>query len=104
MPGSPYEIDFRRSYLFPVPPATVWSSIEDVEHFPAWWGWLGHFRMVGDELKQPVPPVPPGAAANQTPVTWHIRADREGTFVIEVQSSNGVSQKKTISVKTKTIF
>jgi uncharacterized protein YndB with AHSA1/START domain len=51
VPRSPYEIDFRRSYLFPVPPATVWSSIEDVEHFPAWWGWLGHFRMVGDGLK-----------------------------------------------------
>jgi uncharacterized protein YndB with AHSA1/START domain len=51
VPRSPYVIDFHRSYRFPVPPAVVWSSIEDVEHFPAWWGWLGHFRVVGDGLK-----------------------------------------------------
>jgi uncharacterized protein YndB with AHSA1/START domain len=45
-------IDFRRSYRFPVPPAAVWRSIEDVDHFPAWWGgWLGNFRVIGDGLK-----------------------------------------------------
>ncbi len=44
-------IDFHRSYRFPVPPAVVWSSIEDVEDFPAWWGWLGHFRVQGNGLK-----------------------------------------------------
>jgi uncharacterized protein YndB with AHSA1/START domain len=37
--------------MFPVPPAAVWSAIEDVEDFPAWWGWLGQFRVVGDGLK-----------------------------------------------------
>jgi uncharacterized protein YndB with AHSA1/START domain len=45
-------IDFRRSYRFPVAPATVWSSLEDVERFPTWWGWLGHFRVVGEGLQQ----------------------------------------------------
>jgi uncharacterized protein YndB with AHSA1/START domain len=45
-------IDFHRSYRFPVPPAAVWRSIEDVDHFPAWWGgWLGNFRVIGDGLK-----------------------------------------------------
>ncbi len=51
MPGSPYVIDFQRSYRFPVPPAEVWSSIEDVQDFPTWWGWLGHFRVIGDGLQ-----------------------------------------------------
>jgi uncharacterized protein YndB with AHSA1/START domain len=52
VPRSPYVIDFHRTYRFPVPPAAVWSSIEDVEHYPAWWGgWLGHFRVSGDGLK-----------------------------------------------------
>jgi carbon monoxide dehydrogenase subunit G len=44
-------IDFRRTYLFPVPPAAVWSSIEDVQRFPQMWSWLGHFQVVGDGLK-----------------------------------------------------
>lgn len=52
VPRSPYVIDFHRSYRFPAQPAVVWSSIEDVERFPAWWGgWLGRFRVVGDGLK-----------------------------------------------------
>lgn len=51
MPRSPYEIEFRRSFLFSVPPATVWSSIEDLDRFPSWWGWLGQFRVEGDGLK-----------------------------------------------------
>lgn len=51
VPRSPYVIDFHRSYRFPVPPAGVWRLLEDVEDFPNWWGWLGHFRVVGDGLK-----------------------------------------------------
>jgi uncharacterized protein YndB with AHSA1/START domain len=51
VPRSPYEIDFRRRVVFPVPPSTVWSSIEDLEHFPKWWGWLGQFRVEGDGLR-----------------------------------------------------
>jgi hypothetical protein len=61
-------------------------------------------RIVEGELKQPVPSVVPGAAAQQSPVTWRIRAEHEGTFLLEVQSSNGVSQKKSITIKAKTIF
>lgn len=71
MPGSPYVIDFRRSYRFPVPPAMVWSSIEDVDRFPTWWGWLGHFHVVGDGLQ-------PGSVLEGTvtpplPYRMHVR-------------------------------
>jgi len=61
-------------------------------------------RIVEGDAKQPVPQVQEGAAVQQSPVAWGIRADREGTYMIEVISSTGISQKKTISVKTKTIF
>jgi hypothetical protein len=58
-------------------------------------------RLVEGDLKQAVPT--PGAVA-QSPVTWRIRADQAGQFTIEVQSSTGISQKKSITVRTKTIF
>jgi hypothetical protein len=58
-------------------------------------------RVVEGDLKQAVPPAT--GTAQQSPVSWRIRADHEGTFVIEVQSGTNVS-KKTISIKTRTIF
>jgi hypothetical protein len=61
-------------------------------------------EIVEGDAKQAVPPVPPGAGAQQSPVSWRIRAVREGTYVIEVQSSTGDVQKKRITIKTKTIF
>ncbi|HYV37340.1 MAG TPA: hypothetical protein VE988_16650, partial [Gemmataceae bacterium] len=48
--------------------------------------------------------MPQAGAVQQSPVDWRIRADRQGTFVIEVLSSTGISQKKTITIKAKTIF
>ena len=61
-------------------------------------------EIVEGDAKQAVPPVPPGASAQQSPVTWRICAAREGTFNIEVQSSTGVHQKKKITIRAKTIF
>jgi hypothetical protein len=58
----------------------------------------------GESEQQAVAIAQAGAAAQQSPVTWRIRADREGTYVIEVLSSTGVAQKKRIAIKTKTIF
>ena len=58
----------------------------------------------GEREEQPVAMAEAGAAAQQSPVTWRICADREGTYVIEVLSSTGVAQKKRIAIKTKTIF
>jgi uncharacterized protein YndB with AHSA1/START domain len=64
-------IDFHRSYRFPVPPATVWSFMEDVDRFPTWWGWLGQFRVEGGGLE-------PGSVLEGTvtpplPYRMHVR-------------------------------
>jgi hypothetical protein len=61
-------------------------------------------KIAEGDATQAVPPVPPGAGAQQSPVTWRIRATHDGVYVIEVQSSTGVSQKKRITIKSKTIF
>ncbi len=71
MPGSPYVIDFRRSYRFPVPPATVWTSIEEVDRFPTWWGWLGQFRVLGDGLA--AGSVLEGTVSPPLPYRMHVR-------------------------------
>jgi hypothetical protein len=60
-------------------------------------------RLLGD-ARQTVPPVAADAAVQQSPVTWHIQAEREGTFTIEVHSSTNVTQRKTIKVKAERIF
>ena len=59
--------------------------------------------LIGDSKATQEVPVPAGAA-QQSPVTWHIQAEREGTFTIEVQSSSNISQKKSITIKTKTLW
>jgi hypothetical protein len=61
-------------------------------------------KLLSDSAKQTVPVVPEGVQAQQSPVTWHIQAEREGTFTIEIQSSTNVTQKKSITVKTKTLW
>jgi hypothetical protein len=61
-------------------------------------------KLIGDEAKQAVPPVPAGAAVQQSPVTWHVRAEREGTYALDIHSSMGISQKKSITIKTKTLW
>jgi predicted secreted protein len=62
------------------------------------------FQLVEGDATQSVPISRAGSATQQSPVTWRIRAVREGTFTIEVQSSNRISQKKRITIKAKTIF
>jgi hypothetical protein len=61
-------------------------------------------KLLSESAKQAVPVVPEGAQAQQSPVTWHIQAEREGTFTIEVQSSTNITQKKSITIKTKTLW
>jgi hypothetical protein len=61
-------------------------------------------KLISDSAKQTVPPVPEGAQAQQSPVTWHIQAEREGTFTFEIISSTNVTQKKSITIKTKTLW
>jgi hypothetical protein len=61
-------------------------------------------ELVEGSAQQAVPPVPPGATAQQSPVTWRLRAGRDGTYTIDVQSTTGESQKKRITIRSKTIF
>jgi hypothetical protein len=62
------------------------------------------FQLVEGEATQSVPISRAGATSQQSPVTWRVRAVREGTFTIEVQSSNRITQKKRVIIRAKTIF
>lgn len=48
--GAPV-IEYQRSFVFDVPPETVWATIERTGEFEAWWGWLGDFRLEGQGLQ-----------------------------------------------------
>jgi carbon monoxide dehydrogenase subunit G len=48
--GSPYVIDYRRSFLLPAPPEDVWAAIERVDDFESRWAWLRDFRVEGPGL------------------------------------------------------
>lgn len=47
---APPVIDFRRSYLFGVPPGELWSSLEDERSYERWWPWLREFSVAGHLL------------------------------------------------------
>ena len=49
MPRRPF-ITYRRAYGFPVSPAELWDTIEEVDQFEGWWPWLEEFRLEGDTL------------------------------------------------------
>ncbi|HXQ59755.1 MAG TPA: SRPBCC family protein [Acidimicrobiales bacterium] len=52
MPGSPYVIDYRGSFDFPLPPDQVWDVLEHSERFETWWGWLHEFQRDGGGLEE----------------------------------------------------
>jgi len=65
----PYVIDFSATFTFPVPPEELWSAIEDLDHFEAWWGWLSEFGADGKGLR-------PGAVLHgvvSPPVPYRMR-------------------------------
>jgi uncharacterized protein YndB with AHSA1/START domain len=58
-------IDYRREFLFAVPPTEVWDAIEREDQFEQWWSWLEEFRIDGGTLEEGavlhgavVPPLP----------------------------------------------
>jgi hypothetical protein len=54
---------------------------------------------------QDVPPVPAGAASNDSPVTWKVKAMKAGRSKITVTTSSGATQSKKVKIKEKsTIF
>jgi len=65
VPTPPTVIDYRRSFVFDVPPAAVWDALSDPSRFEAWWGWLAELDVDGDGLEEGTvlsglvsPPVP----------------------------------------------
>lgn len=44
VPRSCYVVDYEGRFRFAVPPAAMWSAIEQVDQFPRWWGWLTDLR------------------------------------------------------------
>jgi carbon monoxide dehydrogenase subunit G len=44
-------IDYRGTFRFTAPPATLWEKIERTGEFERWWGWLGDFHLDGPGLE-----------------------------------------------------
>jgi hypothetical protein len=63
-------------------------------------GW----RLADGQAEQPVPPLPPGAASRNSPVTWKVRCGPVGDATLQVETSGGASQTKKVTVKTSTIY
>jgi hypothetical protein len=62
------------------------------------------FALVDSAAEQEVPP-PAEAARRTSPVTWRVRAPRqEGTFTLQAESSNGLSQTQPVKVRARNLF
>jgi Polyketide cyclase / dehydrase and lipid transport len=44
-------ITYRGRHEFPVPPAVMWETIQEVDQFEGWWPWLEEFRLDGGSLR-----------------------------------------------------
>jgi hypothetical protein len=63
------------------------------------------FGLVGGAATQAVPPVPPGAARSNSPVTWKVRGPaKEGRYTLKVRSSNGAAQTHPLRIRNRVIF
>jgi len=51
VPGSPYVIEYQRTFRFPIPPEELWDYLERVDRFETRLNWLSEFRLVGDGLR-----------------------------------------------------
>jgi hypothetical protein len=72
---SPYVIDYRGSFRFPVPPEELWEHLERVDRFERWWGWLSEFRLEGGSLGPGA--VLSGVVAPPLPYRMRLRVDLE---------------------------
>jgi hypothetical protein len=46
-PRAPYDLHLDGRYVFPASPEHVWATMNRVEEFPSWWGWLKDYRVDG---------------------------------------------------------
>jgi hypothetical protein len=71
--ASPYVIDYRGRFTFPVRREQVWSAIGQVECFETWWGWLRGLTVEGPVLQ--AGSVLSGVVAPPLPYRMGIRVD-----------------------------
>ena len=62
------------------------------------------FQIAEGGLTQAVPSPAPGAASRMSPVSWKVKAGGAGDYSVQVDSSNGASQSKKVTIKTRSIF
>ena len=62
------------------------------------------FQLADGETTQAVPAPAPGAASRMSPVSWKVKAAGAGDYTVKVDSSNGASQTKKVTIKTRSIF
>ncbi|HEV3263517.1 MAG TPA: hypothetical protein VG013_42165 [Gemmataceae bacterium] len=61
------------------------------------------FRIDGDAT-QTIPDLTPDSASRNRPVTWRLKAGPVGRHDLEVRSSAGAAQTKTVTIKASSIF
>jgi hypothetical protein len=57
-----------------------------------------------EQTTQRVPPVPAGASRADSPVTWRLRAAKDGKYELSVRSSTGAKQKLPLTIRTRGVF
>jgi hypothetical protein len=62
------------------------------------------FDLLDGLREQDVPSVPAGATRPTSPVTWRIKARKEGRFQLEVRSSVGAAQRQGVTIRSQGIF
>ncbi len=62
------------------------------------------FEAGEEPITQTVPPVPPGASRPDSPVTWRLRASKDGRYELTVRSSTGAKQKLPLLIRTRGVF
>jgi len=58
----------------------------------------------GQQRTQTVPPTPPSASRSDSPVTWRLRASKDGRYELSVRSSMGATQKLPLTIRSRGVF
>jgi serine/threonine protein kinase/HEAT repeat protein len=58
----------------------------------------------GQQMTRMVPAVPPGARRQDSPVTWRLRASKDGKHELTVRSSTGVKQRLPLTIPSRGMF
>lgn len=70
MVASCYLMDYAGQFSFPVPPLELWDTLERLDQFERWWGWLGDLEIDGDGLQ--AGSVLHGTVAPPVPYRMHV--------------------------------